>query len=99
VLASVGELEPRAGDEVVHGLETGISDAPASEVTGAPIETASPPTFPSIARHSPVWSPARSSIPSPATVSPIARAQRIARTGPSNAAKKPSPAVSSSRPR
>ena len=36
-------------------------------MTRAPIETARPPTFPSIVRHSPVWSPARTWIPSSRT--------------------------------
>jgi hypothetical protein len=56
--------------------------------------TAIPPTLLSISSHSPVCSPARISIPSSRTPSEIAHAQRIARAGPSNDAKKPSPAVS-----
>ena len=56
--------------------------------------TAIPPTLLSIRSHSPVCSPARISSPSSRTASEIARAQRIARAGPSNVAKKPSPAVS-----
>ena len=46
-----------------------------------------------------VWRPARISSPRLRTSSRIAHAASIARPGPSNAAKKPSPAVSSSSPR
>ena len=49
--------------------------------------------------HSPVCSPARTSMPNACTASRIAIAQRIARCGPSNIARKPSPDVFTSRPR
>ena len=46
-----------------------------------------------------VESGARTSMPSGSTASWMARAQRMARAGPSNVARKPSPAVLTSRPR
>jgi len=52
-----------------------------------PITTAIPTAFPSIVSTSPVWSPARMSIPSEPTDRAIAWAQRTARPGPSNVAK------------
>ena len=58
-----------------------------------------PRTFAPSSSHSPVWMPARISTPSCRTASPAESAQRTARAGPSNAARKPSPAVSTSRPR
>ena len=99
MLAPLGEVQTRPRDEILHRLREEDLGTVASDVTRAPIETARPPTLPSIVRHSPVWRPARTSIPSPVSWSTIACAQRILRAGPSNAAKKPSPAVSSSRPR
>jgi len=49
--------------------------------------------------HSLVWTPARTSIPRRRTLSAIEHPARTARAGPSNDARKPSPAVSISRPR
>src|SRR5437867_1037840 len=80
-------------------LETRISPGPAWAATRAPMCTATPPIFSPTISHSPVCRPARTSSPSSRTESLIARAHRIARAGPSKLAKKPSPAVSSSRPR
>ncbi len=80
-------------------LETSTSLGPASAATRAPMFTAIPPTLRSIRSHSPVCRPARISMPSSRTPCVIACAHRIARAGPSNDAKKPSPAVSSSVPR
>jgi hypothetical protein len=65
----------------------------------APMLTAIPPTFSLIVSTSPVWTPALISIPSARTASTIASAHRTARAGPSNVAKNPSPAVSTSTPR
>ena len=65
----------------------------------APRWTARPSTPVSASSISPVWSPARISIPSPRTASRIAQAHRIARAGPSNVARKPSPAIRTSLPR
>ena len=79
--------------------ETTTSPAPAAASTRAPTWTASPASFPSERSHSPVWMPARTSRPRPRVRSTTARAHAIARAGPSNDAKKPSPAVSSSVPR
>ena len=55
--------------------------------------------LPSMISHSPVWRPALISRPSERTASTIATAHPTARAGPSNVAKKPSPAVSVSTPR
>ncbi len=79
--------------------ETSTSDGAASAATRAPMFTASPPILSPTRSTSPVCSPARTSIPSGRTASVIAMAQRTARAGPSNEAKKPSPAVSISTPR
>ena len=79
--------------------ETRTSPAAANAETRAPIETAIPATLPSSTSHSPACRPRRTSRPSARTASRIASAQRIARGGPSNRAKNPSPAVSSSTPR
>ena len=80
-------------------LETSISPVAASAATRAPMWTAIPPSFSPIGSTSPVRSPAPISNPSSRTPRMIAQAQRMPRAGPSNAAKKPSPAVSTSRPR
>ena len=48
--------------------------------------------------HSPVCTPARTCSPSDPTAAMIDSAQRTARSGASNSAKNPSPAVSISRP-
>ena len=79
-------------------LETSTSPGAASDEMRAPIETAMPAILPSVTSHSPVWRPARMSRASPWSASRIAEAARTARAGPSKAAKKPSPAVSSSLP-
>src|SRR5215218_2783660 len=87
VLPAVLELDAGACHEVTNGVgETSTSPGPAAPATPA---TLSPRTS-----HSPVWRPARTSMPKPRTPLPIARAQRIARAGPSKVARKPSPAVS-----
>src|SRR5437868_15351140 len=57
----------------------------------APVWTAMPPTLSPINSHSPVCTPARTSIPSCLTASAIASAQRTARAGPSKVARKLSP--------
>ena len=59
--------------------ETSTSDGPAFAATRAPIETVMPAHLPSMSSHSPVWRPARTSIPSSLTSSVISSAQRIAR--------------------
>src|SRR5215210_40764 len=79
--------------------ETSTSPPPASAATRAPVETAIPASLPSWSSHSPVWTPARISRPSPRIPSTSACAHRIARAGPSKLAKNPSPAVSFSSPR
>src|SRR4029078_3659467 len=107
VLAALVELDARPGYKVLHCLrdehlaaplkrsfavcETSPSPAPAAAATRAPITTARPATLPSCTSHSPVCTPARTSRPSPRTSQMIARAQRMARAG-------PSPAVSFSSP-
>ena len=80
-------------------LETSTSPGSALAATRAPVWTAIPATLPSINSHSPVCSPTRTSKPRSFTDSVISHAHRIARAGPSKAAKKPSPAVSTSLPR
>ena len=80
-------------------LDTSTSFGPASALTRAPMCTAIPPMSSPRTSHSPVCNPARPSMPSACTASRIAIAQRIARCGPSNIARKPSPDVLTSRPR
>ena len=70
-----------------------------AKTTRAPIMTANPPTRPSIVRTSPVWMPARIRRPVGSSAFMICCAHRTARAGPSNVAKNPSPAVSTSFPR
>ena len=78
---------------------TSTSPAPASEAIRDATCTAIPRGFsPSRRSTSPVWTPARTSSPSARSAYRISMAQRIARAGPSNAARNPSPAVSSSSP-
>ena len=66
------ELDPGAGDEI---LDRAARRAPrrrrASAATRAPMCTAIPPSLPSTRSHSPVWSPARISMPSARTASRI----------------------------
>src|SRR6266849_2528950 len=102
----LSSCDPRSSnvrsDPTINSLtvwETRTSDGAASAATRAPMLTASPPILSPILSTSPVWSPARTSIPRGRTASVIAMAQRTARAGPSNEAKKPSPAVSISIPR
>ena len=80
-------------------LDTSTSEAPAVEPTRAPMCTAIPATSSPRSSHSPVCRPARISSPSWRTPSRIAQAALIPRAGPSKLAKKPSPAVSTSKPR
>ena len=87
VLAGVLEHEPGPDDQVLHGRGDPDLRGPAFAPIRAPIATAMPPDFPSIVSTSPVWTPARTSIPSGRTASTIARAHRTARAGPSNVAK------------
>ena len=99
VLAGVLEAEAGAGDQTLDRVGTSTSDGPASDAILAPTFTAMPPTFAAIVSTSPVWTPARTSIPRSGTASQIACAHRTPRAGPSNVAKNPSPAVSTSVPR
>src|SRR5438445_7527075 len=57
-----------------------------------------PPILPSTSSHSPVWMPARTSMPRSPTARTIEPAHRTARAGPSKVARNPSPAVSTSLP-
>src|SRR5207247_2339743 len=88
-----------AGDEVLHGAGDEHLRGRGPAATRAPMWTAMPPTSSPMSSHSPVWSPALISIPSGPTPSRMAQAQRMARAGPSKAARKPSPVVLTSRPR
>ncbi len=78
---------------------TRTSLAPARADTRAPMWTAMPRTASPATSTSPVCRPARISMPSERTARTAADAHRTARPGPSNTARKPSPAVSTSRPR
>src|SRR5215813_13087720 len=68
--------------------ETRTSEGAAIAATRAPMLTASPPIFSPILSTSPVWSPARTSIPRARTALVIAIAHRTAPAGPSNETKK-----------
>ena len=92
-------VSPEPATKSLTVWETSTSEGPAEAPTRAPMFTAVPPSLPSIVSHSPVCSPALASMPSPFTPSTMACAQRIARAGPSNDAKNPSPTVSISVPR
>src|SRR5262245_13883079 len=80
-------------------LETSTSPGFAVPATRLPICTAIPSTLLSSTWHSPLCSPALTSIPSERTSRQMLTAQRIARPGPSNVARKPSPAIFTSWPR
>ena len=69
VRAAVLELEARAGDEVLDGARDEHLAGAACAATRAPMCTAIPPTLSSISSHSPVWRPARTSMPSARTAS------------------------------
>jgi hypothetical protein len=60
--------------------------------------TVIPATLAPMTSHSPVCTPARTSMPNDRTAEVIASAQRTARSGVWKTAKNPSPAVSISRP-
>ena len=71
----------------LHGRKLTVGTAEVTLAThGLPIETVKPPHLLSITSHSPVWIPARTSMPSPRTSEVISCAHRIARAGPSNVA-------------
>ncbi len=80
-------------------LDTRISPGPASDEIREPVTTAMPATLSPTSSHSPMCTPARSSRSIARARSMIALAHAIARAGPSNRQKKPSPAVSTSTPR
>ena len=79
--------------------ETRISPGRACAARRAPMLTAMPVSLSPMTSHSPVCRPGADFETESADGLPIAWAQRIARIGPSKVAKKPSPAVSISRPR
>ena len=79
-------------------LETSTSPGAAWAATRAPMWTAIPPTPRPSSSTSPVCTPARTCSPSATTASVTAAPQRTAWAGCSKVAKKPSPAVSTSRP-
>ena len=78
--------------------ETNTSPAPARAAIRAPMCTPIPPGLSPTWTASPTWTPARIWMPRGRTASTIAQAHRIARAGLGNEAKKPSPALSTSRP-
>ena len=78
--------------------ETRTSPASARDETRCARCTAIPPTSSPRTSTSPVWSPARTSRPSWGAPAQMDWAQRMARAGPSNVARMPSPVVLTSRP-
>jgi len=80
-------------------LDASTSPGSASVITRAPMWTAIPATSCPTSSHSPVCSPARIRSPISPASSTISAAQRTARAGPSNVARKPSPIVLTSVPR
>ena len=83
--------EPTTRSRTVR--ETTMSPAPAWPSIRAAICTASPPMSAPSSSHSPVWIPARISIPNVSASARRASAQRIACVGPSNVARCPSPVL------
>ena len=91
--AAVLEARARADDQITDGAETRISPAPACPSIRAAMCTAIPPMSVPSSLHSPVWMPARISMPSVAASARKASAQRMACVGPSNVARWPSPVL------
>ena len=79
--------------------EVSTSPGPARAATRAPMCIVTPARSVPRTSHSPVWSPARTSMSSARASRMIASADCTARAGPSNVATKPSPVVFTSRPR
>ena len=99
VLAALLERDPRPGDEVAHRPRHEHLARLGERRRRARRCARRSRRSPSARRvTSPAWSPQRTSRPLRRTSSRICHAQRIARAGPSNVARMPSPAVSSSRP-
>ena len=83
--------EPTTRSRTVR--ETRISPAPAWPRIRAAMCTAIPPMSVSSSSHSPVWMPARISMPSVSASARKASAQRMACVGPSNVVRWPSPVL------
>ena len=84
VRCSTWDPDPATRSRTVE--ETRTSPGCARAAMLALISAAGPPVLPSTTTHSPVCSPARTSSPRSAPRSTTARAQRMARAGPSNLA-------------
>jgi hypothetical protein len=99
VLPGVREREPAARDEVDDRsrhkdlTRAGLRRDARADVNGDPRDVVA------VDLDLAEWMPARMSMPSFRTASRIASAHAIARAGPSNVARKPSPVVEISRPR
>jgi hypothetical protein len=96
--AGVLEREHRSRHHVADRLGDPHLFGFASELMRAPMWTAIPRTASPSNSTSPVWTPARISNPNSRTRSTIAVAHRSASLGLAKVARKPSPAVSISRP-
>ena len=83
--------EPTTRSRTVR--ETRMSPAPAWPRMRAAMCTAIPPMSVSSSSHSPVWMPARISMPSVSASARNASAQRMACVGPSNVVRWPSPVL------
>ena len=91
--AAVLEARARADDQVTHGAgDQDVAGAGLPEIRAA-MCTASPAISVSSSSHSPVWMPARISMPSVSASARKASAQRMACVGPSNVARWPSPVL------
>ena len=92
VRPALGELDPRADDEILHrARRRAPRSASASAAIRAPMWTASPSTPSPRARSRRCAGRRGSRCRAPRTASRIAQAHRIARAGPSNVARNPSP--------
>ena len=91
--AAVFEARARADDQVTDGAgDEDFAGAGLAEIRAA-MCTAIPPMSASSSSHSPVWMPARISMPSVSASVRNASAQRMACVGPSNVARWPSPVL------
>ena len=99
VSSAIVELESRPCNEVLHGGgDKDLARACPPRDARSDVDGDASDIFPT-SSHSPVWTPARLSIPSAKrTLSVIDNAHRPARAGPSNVTRNPSPAVSISFP-
>ena len=98
--AAILELEPGAGDQIAHrARDQHLARRRPGRLRGRRCARRSRRACPPCSSHSPGVHAGADVEPEPANGSTAASAQRIARAGPSKLARKPSPAVSISRPR